>query len=116
LATNRSPAAPPRSDSILGATKLAVPITVAVGAIWAVSQLVFGAGSKVSGSEKDIAYLTSKCDALAIQIAETKAAMKEDHDALIEERVKLSSLKEYVDNELASKNVTVTVADADKKK
>lgn len=109
-----------RRESLVNASKVAVPVTVAIGAFWVISQFIWGAGSKFSGSEKDIGYLTSKVDALQISLAadmaENKAMLKEDHDALIEQRVKLATLKEYFDAELASKNVTVTVADPKDKK
>lgn len=112
---NNPPAVPPKQGNLVHVSKIAVPVTVVLGVIWILSQVVFGAGGKVSGSEKDIAYLTSKCDALAASLAETKTAMKEDHDLLIEQRVKLGGLKEYVDNEMAGKNMTISIAD-DKKK
>jgi hypothetical protein len=110
----------PRQETLINASKIAVPVTVALGVFWIVSQFIWGAGSRVSGSEKDIAYLTSKCDALqlalAAGLAENKLLMKEDHDVLIEQRVKLASLKEYVDAELSSKPVMVTLDDKEKKK
>lgn len=87
-------------------SKIVVPITLALAAGWAVASIVYGAGTKVGSSEKDIAYLAAKCDTLAATIEagnkEQKAAIRDDHEALIELRVKFSTLKEYVDTVEAS--------------
>lgn len=100
-------------------TRIVVPVTLALAAGWAVASIVYGAGTKVGSNEKDIAYLASKCDTLAAAIdaanKEQKAAIKDDHEALIELRVKFSTLKEYVDSMEAGKDITIKMDEQKKR-
>lgn len=117
--TRPPPASAPTSPSI-SITKIGIPVTVALGVGWAIATLVFGAGGKVSASEKDIAYLAARCDTLshemAVGLTENKTMLKDDHDAVIELKVKLTSLKEYIDSVEASKNITISMDDKKDKK
>lgn len=81
-------------------SKLVMPVTLALSLGWIIASFVYGAGNKVAASEKDIAYLVSKCDQLEKTIKDNdisnKATIKTDEEAIIELRVKLQSVKDYV--------------------
>lgn len=90
----------PESNTSL--SKVAVPVTVALAAGWGIASLVYGAGTKVGSEEKDIAYLTSKCDTLAAVIKEglkeDKDLIRADHESITEMRFKLEAISEHLDD------------------
>jgi hypothetical protein len=94
-------------------SRLAMPLTVGVSIIIAVASLLYSTGSKVSGNDKDVAYLQSKVDALQVQLKDAVVArLESDHDAVIRLDQRVVSLEAAE----AGKNITVTVADPKDKK
>lgn len=98
------------------ATRLVMPVTLALGAGWAIAALVYGAGSKVGSSEKDIAYLTSRIDTMERTVKDEAGMISKQSEDNIELRTKLTSLREYIDSVEASKNISISMEPPDKKR
>ena len=100
----------PRAPGSAHLTKIGIPVAaLALG--WAIATAVFGAGGKLGGGERDLAYLTSRCDTLASGLTESRARAQADHDEIIKLQVEIASLKE----EEAGKNITISMDPKDKK-
>lgn len=91
-----------KPDSTTSLSKVGIPVTMALAAGWGIASLVYGAGTKVGSEEKDIAYLTSKCDTLAASLKEglkeDKDLIRADHESITELRFKLEAMSDRLDD------------------
>ena len=94
---------------------IAIPITVGVaGLVLTVAAFLYNSGSRSGSSEKDLAYLTSRVDALVLGLkdANERIAKTSDHDAVIRLDQRVASLEAAE----AGKEIHISMGDEGKKK
>ena len=73
-------------------TKLMIPVGGALAIGWILSQLVYGAGSKVTAAESSNEYLRTELAHVSTELASLKADQGRDHDAETRLEVRIEGL------------------------